>query len=141
MEARRMQVEDLDRVAALYLKAYGVKWTEQGARGYLKKFFDFEPTSCLVVTEADGNIRGAILGYSFEKESGLVLFIQELFVDPECRNRGYGKVLVERFRESFAKHHTQVNIKPLVKADTSVLNFYNSLGFERDQAVSFWIDE
>jgi len=136
-----MQVEDLDALGRLYLEAYQVKWTAEGARAYLKKFFEIEPASCLVILEPDGRISGAILGYSFEKESGLVLFIQELFVAPTFRNKGYGKKLIERLRESLAKHPARVNVKPLVKADTGVLNFYNSLGFERDKAVTFWLDE
>ena len=136
-----MAVEDLDALAALYLEAYSVKWTVEGARAYLKKFFDIEPASCLVIVEPDRRISGAILGYSFEKESGVVLFIQELFVNPAFRHKGYGKKLVERLRESLSKHPARVNVKPLVKADTGVLNFYNSLGFERDKAVTFWLDE
>ena len=34
----------------------------------------------------------------------------------------------------------RVKITPLVKADTTVLNFYNSLGFESDTSVSFFDD-
>jgi len=135
-----MEARDLDVLAKLYLKAYSVSWSEELAKKYLKKFHDFEPASCLVVVEADGQPSAAILGYSFEKEHGLVLFIQELFVAPAARNRGYGKKLVAALRESFAKRPSHVDVKPLVKADTSVLNFYNSLGFERDKAVTFSFD-
>lgn len=133
-----MRASDLDSAALLYLKAYRVKWELSGAKQYLQKFFEFEPATCLIAEEGD-RIVGAILGYSFEKESGPVLFIQELFVDPESRNKGLGKSLVASLRE--ASSSRSVKIKPLVKADTSVLNFYNSLGFERDQAISFSLDE
>jgi ribosomal protein S18 acetylase RimI-like enzyme len=135
-----MEARDLDALAKLYLQAYGVSWTEELAKKYLKKFYEFEPGSCLVGIESDGRPSAAVLGYSFEKEHGLVLFIQELFVAPEARNRGYGKKLVAALRQSFAKSPSHVDVKPLVKADTSVLNFYNSLGFERDKAVSFSFD-
>ncbi len=133
-----MQLEDLDSAALLYVRSYRVKWDASEAKAYLQKFFAFEPASCLVAVERD-RIVGAILGYSFEKETGHVLFIQELFVDPESRNRGLGKSLIARLRESAAP--SSVEVKPLVKADTSVLNFYNSLGFDRDKAVSFSIDD
>ena len=138
LDIRPMRPSDLDATALLYLKAYHAKWQNDGAKQYLKKFFDFEPGSCLVAIEGD-RIIGAILGYSFQKESGHVLFIQELFVDPETRNKGLGKGLVARLRETTSAG--SVEIKPLVKADTSVLNFYNSLGFEKDNAVSFSFDE
>ena len=133
-----MRAQDLDVLAQLYLRAYGVSWNERGARSYIEKFFNFEPASCLVVVDGDTPM-GAIMGFSFEKESGLVLFIQELFVDPVHRDRGAGKRLVAALREAVAPN--SVKIKPLVKADTSVLNFYNSLGFEEDIAVHFSFDE
>jgi ribosomal protein S18 acetylase RimI-like enzyme len=137
MEIRRMRAEDLEAVARIYLEAYAAKWTEAGAREYLGRFFGFEPQSCLVAVGADGRIAGAVLGYSYKKESGLVLFIQELFVNPAQRKLGVGRKLVSALRESFTEHAT-VNVTPLVKADTGVLNFYNSLGFEREKAFTFF---
>ena len=53
--------------------------------------------------------------------------------------KGYGKRLVTVLRESFSENH-RVNVVPLVKAEASVLNFYNSLGFEKDQGVFFMDD-
>ena len=135
-----MHDQDLDAVTRLYLAAYRSDWSFEGARRYLEKFFRFEPESCFVAVESEGTISAAIFAYSYEKDTGHVLFIQELFVDPRHRNSGYGKKLVARVRESL-KGPSRVSIKPLVKADTSVLNFYNSLGFERDKAVNFSFEE
>lgn len=140
MEIRRMKADDVPAAAGLYLRAYGAQWPVDNAQKYLGKFFGFEPESCLVAVEGDGALSGAILGYSFEKETGLTLFIQELFVHPDFREKGYGRKLVTRLRDSLSKK-ASVKIKPLVKADTGVLNFYNSLGFERGRAVSFSFDE
>lgn len=141
MEIRSMTDQDVRAVAELYLAAYGVSWSLEGARTYIEKFYRFEPSRCLVATEEGGRLSGAVLGYSFERETGMVLFIQELMVHPEFRNRGYGKRLVEKLRDSIdGKGRSRVDIKPLVKADTTVLNFYNSLGFERDKAVHFSFD-
>jgi ribosomal protein S18 acetylase RimI-like enzyme len=132
---------DLDRVAELYLAAYEADWNRNGARAYIEKFYRFEPERCLVQIAPDERLAGAILGYSFERETGVVLFIQELMVDPKFRNRGVGKSLVTKLRETLSQTPSHVDIKPLVKADTTVLNFYNSLGFDRDKAVSFSFDE
>ncbi|MEZ4225516.1 MAG: GNAT family N-acetyltransferase [Polyangiaceae bacterium] len=140
MEIRRMQDGDLDAVAQLYLDSYEVSWTREGARAYIDKFFRFEPGSCFVAVEGDGVV-GAVMGYSFEREFGLVLFIQELMVHPGTRHHGVAKKLVSALRESSGKRPSRVKVKPLVKADTGVLNFYNSLGFERDKSVSFSFDE
>ncbi len=135
-----MRDEDVEAVARLYLEAYGVDWSLDGAKKYIDKFYRFEPTACFVAVD-DAVLRGAILGFSFEREIGLVLFIQELCVQPSARNRGIGKQLVTTLRESFLKSPSRVSVKPLVKADTHVFNFYNSLGFERGKAVSFSFDE
>jgi ribosomal protein S18 acetylase RimI-like enzyme len=135
-----MRDDEVEAVARIYLEAYGVDWSLDGARKYIGKFHGFEPTSCFVALEGS-RVVGAILGYSFERETGLVLFIQELCVHPSARKKGIGKKLVTTLRESFEKSPSRVNIKPLVKADTHVFNFYNSLGFERGKAVSFSFDE
>jgi ribosomal protein S18 acetylase RimI-like enzyme len=139
MEIRTMTDGDVAAVARLYLDAYRAEWTEAGARGYVEKFYRFEPERCLVVVE-DGRIAGAALGYSFEREYGLILYLQELMVHPDSRDKGYGKALVAALRDSLTRAPSRVKVTPLVKADTTVLNFYNSLGFERDKAVSFSLD-
>ncbi len=139
MRIRQLAESDLDAVAELYLKAYKADWSVVGARTYIEKFWRFEPESCLVTEESDKSVTGAVLGYSYTREFGLVLFIQELFVDPQYRKDGYGKFLISRLRDSFSEK-ARVKITPLVKADTSVLNFYNSLGFESDTTVSFFDD-
>lgn len=136
MTIRPLQDQELNELSKVYLRAYPEPWTEEGAHTYLKKFFDFEPESCLVAIE-DGKAIGAILGFSYEMRGNEVLFIQELFVDPPCRHKGVGKALVSELRSSFTKH-LKVSVKPLVRANTQLFNFYNSLGFESDQAFTFF---
>jgi L-amino acid N-acyltransferase YncA len=139
MKIRQLREGDLDALAAVYLEAYDPTWTQEGARRYLDKFRGFEPDSCYVIQEDDGSLSGAILAYSYTRKTGLVIFIQELFVNPEHRKHGYGKRLVSTLRDSFSEKH-RVNVVPLIKADTTVMSFYNSLGFEKDQGVFFMDD-
>ncbi|MCA9673269.1 MAG: GNAT family N-acetyltransferase [Myxococcales bacterium] len=138
MDTRPLRKQDFTAITKLFSRAYP-EWNEEMAREYLTKFWHFEPQSCLVGVE-DGTIVGAILGYSWERPDDLVLYIQELFVDPDYRGKGYGKALVAKLRKSFAGNPF-VKVRPLVKADTKVLNFYNSLGFESEQSTSFFFDE
>lgn len=139
MDIRSMKDGDLDSVAELYLAAYHANWSVPGARAYIEKFYRFEPESSLVAVE-DGRIGGAILAYTFEREFGVVLYIQELMVHPDFQSRGIGKTLIGKIREGLSKMPRRVKVTPLVKADTTVLNFYNSLGFEKDKVVSFSLD-
>ena len=79
---------------------------------------------------------GAVLGYTYQRADQQVLFIQELFVHPDQRNRGVGRNLLTTLRG--ATQPAQVKITPLVKAPPSVLSFYNSLGFNRGEVFSFY---
>ncbi len=135
MDIKALRKEQLDGVVDVFMKAYD-GWTRDGVAQYLSKFHSFEPESCLVAVD-DGRIVGAVLGYSYRRREDLILFIQELFVDPTQRHKGCGRLLVEALRASFVKN-PKVSVTPLVKADTTVLNFYNSLGFEHEQSVSFY---
>ena len=135
MDIRNMQAADLDAVAGALVVAYGEGWTHAQAKSYLAKFFGFEPESCLVAIDG-GAIAGAVLGYSYPREADLVLFVQELFVRPDARSKGIGRALVTQLRARFTQ--PKVNIKPLVKAPPNVHSFYNQLGFEREQAFTFY---
>jgi ribosomal protein S18 acetylase RimI-like enzyme len=137
MDVRAMQPGDLDAVTELFLQSYSDGWTAEQARTYLEKFFGFEPASCLVGIDPRGNIAGAILGYSYPRGPELILFVQELFVHPAARNQGWGRKLFSALRGRFSEN-PKVNIKPLVKAPPHVHRFYNSLGFDREQAFSFY---
>lgn len=136
MEIKALRREQLDTVADVSLKAYD-GWSRDDVRKYLEKFQSFEPECCMVAVDDGGEVIGAILGYSYRRREDLILFIQELFVAPDQRHQGCGRRLVEALRASFEKN-PKVSVTPLVKADTSVLNFYNSLGFEHEQSVSFY---
>ena len=135
MNIRTMTAADLDAVTDAFVASYGEGWTRDQARSYLGKFFGFEGESCLVATEGE-DVLGAVLGYSYPRQADLVLFVQELFVRPDARSKGVGRELVTKLRARFT--HPKINIKPLVKAPPNVHSFYNHLGFEREQAFTFY---
>jgi ribosomal protein S18 acetylase RimI-like enzyme len=134
---RKIEPNELDTLAALYVRAYGDGWTVPQAKRYLEKFYGFEPASCLAARDESGRIVGAVLAYSYYRKEQLVLFVQELFVDPDFRNRGYGRSLLSTLRGAFAVSPA-VNITPIVNAPPGLLAFYNSLGFGREQAFTFY---
>ena len=136
MEIQSIQEKDLHHLGELMASSYGDEWTPAQCERYLAKFFKFEPESCKMVVGDEGKAQGAIFAYSYYKKDQLILFIQELFVDQNTRNSGIGKKLVSSLRESFTEN-PRVKITPLVNAPTSVLNFYNSLGFESDTTSAF----
>ena len=138
MEIRPIAITDFDRLTKIFVRAYSGSWSEDVARRYLVKFFHFEAESCLAAVK-DGQIVGGILGYSYLRQDHLVMFIQELFVDPDHRKSGCGTALVKALRRSFSSSKA-VEVTPMVKGDTQVLNFYNSLGFEQPTSIAFIAD-
>jgi len=136
MEIRPLREEELPAIARVYLRAYPEPWSEEGAVAYLGKFRGFEPDSCLVGIDG-GAIAGAVFAFSYQKQQNLVVYIQELFVDPDRQHRGVGKKLVSALRSSFTQN-PRIKVKPMVKADTKVLNFYNSLGFDSEKLFTFF---
>ena len=138
MDIRPLSITDFNRLTKTFVRAYPDSWSEDVARRYLVKFFHFEPESCLAAIK-DGQLIGAILGYSYLKQENLVMFIQELFVDPDFRKTGCGTELVKALRRSFSSSKA-VEVTPMVKGDTRVLNFYNSLGFEQPTSMAFIVD-
>lgn len=140
MQVRKVTEKDLDRLTEVYIAAYADHHDDDtaAAGGYLAKFYAFDPDCCYVSEDDEGRVVGGVFAYSYKKFGRDVLFLQELFVSPDRRHKGYGRALVAQLREDFGSAH--VKVVPLVKADTGVLNFYNSLGFEQDQVFSFFDD-
>jgi ribosomal protein S18 acetylase RimI-like enzyme len=138
MEIKKLSEGMLERVAAIYARAYGDhhEVDQQEARNYLEKFLRFDPECCYVAEEGEQTL-GAVFAYSYRRFGQDVLYLQELFVDPDHRHKGVGRELVKTVRDHLGED-ARVNVVPLVKADTGVLNFYNSLGFEQDQTFSFF---
>lgn len=138
MDIRKIEDSDLGPLVELYLKAYESDWSPQEALAYLTKFHRFEPSSCLLA-RTDDRLLGAVFAFSYTKLGRNILFLQEIFVDPDSRHKGAGRALISKLREALGG--PRVNVTPLVKADTNVLNFYNSLGFEQDEFVTFYDDQ
>jgi ribosomal protein S18 acetylase RimI-like enzyme len=132
MKIRSINEADLSQLAEVYVRAYKEHQEEnfEDARAYLEKFCKFDPDCCLAAEDDGGELAGAVIGYSYRKAGRQVLFLQELFIDPDKRHAGFGRELVSSLRAKF--ENPRVNVVPLVKGDTRVANFYNSLGFERE---------
>jgi GNAT superfamily N-acetyltransferase len=140
MALRPARVEDLDEIIALIraLADYEqltdeVTLDRDAVREHL--FGDDPSASVTLATDDDGTIVGFALWFrtysTFLGQSGI--WLEDLFVRPEHRKRGYGRALIEDLR---ARTDGRVEWAVL-DWNRSAIDFYDSLGA---RPVSGWIN-
>lgn len=122
---RHFQLEDLQRVVEIERTSFGVD-------AYDVQTFLYLYRSCgdlFFVAE----IEGEIIGYSitcveyFEGE--LVGHVHSIAVDPVCRRRGVGRMLMEETFRKLHEHGIRSVILEVSATNEPGLSFWKSLGF------------
>ncbi len=97
----------------------------------IRKKFDFQP-HLFFVAMLDGQLVGSVM-VGYEGHRG---WLNYLAVLPKYQKRGYGSKLVEKAIEELKKLGClKVNLQ-VRKTNTSVISFYEHLGFKDDNVVS-----
>ena len=97
----------------------------------IQRKLDFQP-SLFFVALLDGKLVGSVM-VGYEGHRG---WINYLAVLPECRNRGYGRRLVEKAVEELTKVGCpKINLQ-VRETNSSAVDFYKHLGFKDDHVVS-----
>ena len=66
--------------------------------------------------------------------------IEELYVKPEFRAKGYGKMLIEQARSFFGKNSTEVVFVSIDKKnEKQAIGFYEKCGFERCKGLWYYM--
>lgn len=134
IEIRECSESDLLHCSALLREVYAQPpynetWSESRAAEYLEAFFRIDPKGCFVAIDQEGII-GAIFSYSYPWSTGVVLFIQELFVSERARRKGVGRGLVARAVDSKGRHS---NVALIVREDTAAAKLYEKLGLSKSK--------
>lgn len=96
----------------------------------IEKKVEFQPDLFLV-----GLLNGEVVGSVMVGYEGHRGWLNYLAVLPECQGRGYGRKLVEKAIAELEKLGClKVNLE-VRKSNTSVIAFYEHLGFSDDQVV------
>jgi ribosomal protein S18 acetylase RimI-like enzyme len=135
----RADVSHLESLLSLfngYRKFYEQSHDEDGARAYLEaRMNDDEAVIFLAVSPDDPNhYIGFVLLYpTFDSvEMSAVWVLHDLFVDPECRQRGIGRLLMNAARD-FCQTTGAVRIDLATAiGNKKAQALYESLGYERD---------
>ncbi len=136
MKTRRCKPENLKECASLLVEVYSQPeynedWTVQEAYSYLKRFYNIDPSMCYAAV-ANNIIIGAIFSYSYPWQSGVLVYIQELFVAPNKRKRGVAKALLSKLSKG-----KKTNIWLVAKEKTGAAVFYKKMGFKKSGPYKF----
>lgn len=118
---RELQDMDLDIICALEEASFAMPWKRED----FKELIESEKSVYLVI-EVNGEVIGTA-GYTDQVGEG---YINNVVINPDYRNRGYGKMLMEAVIGKAA----EVNITDLTLevrvSNTAALRLYESVGFE-----------
>lgn len=130
MKIRSYQTQDESDVVALWDACGLIRPWNDPRRDIARKLTE-QPELFLVGTESEKLIATAMVG--FDGHRGWVYY---LAVDPGFRGRSYGKTLMlEAERLLMERGCPKVNL--LVRnSNTQVIEFYRSLGYVQDEAIS-----
>lgn len=110
----------MDVMQSAFVSAYGEAWTYEQCRSSL-----LLPGCALIVAEEQGVVIGFALTSTVLENSELLL----LAVAPNARNRGIGKLLVQRWRDdALANGVSKLFLE--VRENNPARQLYSLLGFE-----------
>lgn len=132
MTIRPFTKQDIETCASLYRDAYnGPPWnynfSQEKAGRYLTEYADAPRFTGFVLIDGD-HIAGVVLGHAKTWWTNDILYIDELFVDPATRGRGFGKKLLEYIGEHAADKGYEV-ITLMTNRHMPAFRFYDHLDY------------
>ena len=132
MNIRPFEMSDIDKCAPLYMQAYNrppwnYNFTQEKVAKYLTEYADRKRFVGFVLTEGD-NVVGAMLGHSKTWWTNDILYIDELFVAPDSRGKGYGKKLLDH-TEDYSREQGYEVITLMTNKHMPAFQFYNHIDY------------
>jgi GNAT superfamily N-acetyltransferase len=140
MNIRPFLKSDIDKCAAIYLQAYNrppwnYNFTPEKATKYLTEYFERTRFEGFVV-EDEGNMVGAVLGHSKTWWTSDIIYVDELFVVPESRGKGYGKQLLNH-TEEYARGKGFEVLSLLTNKHMPAFQFYNHIDYLQAEHIVY----
>ena len=140
IKIRLMKTDDFDAVVGIDERVLKTPRPDYYEKKFDKLFNskDFLPTS-LVAEENDGTVVGFVMGELYMGEYGIFqeeATLDTIGVDPDHRNRGIGKQLIDEFldhlkRLGVQKLHTLVDWN-----DTKLIHFFSANEFSPSKSIN-----
>ena len=137
---RLMKNDDFDAVVGIDEKVLKTARPEYYEKKFDKLFNskDFLPTS-LVAEEENGKVVGFVMGELYMGEYGIFresATLDTIGVDPDYRNRGIGKQLIDEFLDHLKRLGVQ-KINTLVDwNDSKLIHFFSSNEFSPSKSIN-----
>jgi len=138
---RTIVPSDLDRVVEIDIKVLGKSRLEYwemklellGKRSQISS----------LVAELDGKVIGFIIGGASRWEYGVpenIGWIDTIGVDPDYQRKGIAKILFTEMTNKLKKLGVDTIITFVKRRDPILLNFFNSLGFQKGDMINLELD-
>jgi len=132
MTIRPLTQNDIEQCARLYVLAYNrppwnYNFSHEKAVKYLTEYTERSRFVGFVLVEGDV-IAGAMLGHSKTWWTNDLLYIDELFVAPESRGKGYGKRLLDH-AEEYSREQGYEVITLMTNKHMPAFEFYNHIDY------------
>ncbi len=126
---------DLSRVLQ-YVRAYhefeGVRMSDEQRTAAVNELVGSSELGRIFLIEVDGTTIGYIavcFGFSIEF-AGRDAFIDEMFIVPEYRGRGYGREVLERVKEELQSNNVKALHLEVARDNHKAQGLYRGVGFE-----------
>ncbi len=113
-------------LCAVYADApYHESWTVQQAKRYLATFFEFDTACSLVASTSEGQLVGALFGFSYPWHTESILFLQELYLHKKMRGLGIARDLIQ---QAVSQMGGDVKIVLAARQGSAASGFYDRIG-------------
>lgn len=138
---RTMLSSDLDRIIEI-----DVKVLEKSRPEYWEMKLDLvekQPQFSSLVAEMNGKVIGFIIGGASRWEYGVpenIGWVDTIGVDPDYQRKGVAKMLFKKMTHELKKMGVDTITTFVNRRDPLLLEFFNSLGFQKGDMVNLELD-
>lgn len=107
MNIREMTVEDITKVINLYIKYYNEIekscWTEKTVYKRIHQVLTMEDSYSLIMEDDNNKVFGFVMGYFKQYDDIVGYTLEEIIIEPDEQNKGYGSKLLGRIEDLVEK--------------------------------------